>query len=439
MMMVGSAEKQKSLRPWAVLLGLFTLYAATNGIIMHTLPLMYPELIEEFGWTEIQVTLPATVFFVIGAITSPPAGVLLDRFSPRLIMIVGASGIVIAIALYSTVSALWQLVAIYAMLGVFLSMSGLVSNMLVLSRWFSRHRGRATGILLMASSLGGVVFPLVMGRGIEQFGWRHTMLGFAFIGAVMMLLPLLALIRNNPADLGLGPDGLVRSGTGDQPDGQTGEQRRIPPVAAGPTLREALSGQNFYLVAFATAAVWFAIIALVQHQSIYLGRDLGVDRALIPVIFSTFFASSVVGKLVFGLLSDRFRTDRVLASSIAVLIIGLVILRQADGQENFVLYAYAVIAGIGFSGAFTSIQLLIARFYAGRSYGKILAVLVLVDTLAGALGTRVIAEIRNSTESYLPAIDVLVVASLVAIGAILFMRNPDRVEQDLIKQENTST
>ena len=438
-MMSRSTEKQTSFRPWAVLLGLFSLYAASNGIIMHTLPLMYPELIEEFGWTEIQVTLPATVFFVIGAITSPPAGVLLDRFSPRLIMIVGASGIAIAIAMYSAVSALWQLVAIYAMLGVFLSMSGLVSNMLVLSRWFSRYRGRATGVLLMASSLGGVVFPLVMGRGIEQFGWRQTMLGFAIIGAVMMLLPLLTLIRNKPSDLGLGPDGLVRSSSVDQVAGQTGEERRVLPVPGGPTLREALAGRNFYLVALATAAVWFAIIALVQHQSIYLGKDLGIDRAQLPVIFSTFFASSVVGKLVFGLLSDRFRTDWVLASSIAVLIIGLLILRQADGQENLVLYVYAVIAGIGFSGAFTSIQLLIARFYAGQSFGKILAVLVLVDTLAGALGTRVIAEIRNSTDSYLPAIDVMVAVSLVAIVAILIMRNPERVQQDLIKQENTST
>ena len=48
---------------WTVLSGLFFIYMASNGIVMHTLPLLYPELIDSFGWTEAEVTLPATVFF----------------------------------------------------------------------------------------------------------------------------------------------------------------------------------------------------------------------------------------------------------------------------------------------------------------------------------------------------------------------------------------
>ena len=48
---------------WSVLAGLFFVYAASNGVLMHTVPLLYPELIREFGWTEAQVTLPATMLF----------------------------------------------------------------------------------------------------------------------------------------------------------------------------------------------------------------------------------------------------------------------------------------------------------------------------------------------------------------------------------------
>ncbi len=71
-------------RGWWVLAGLFFVYAASNGILMHTLPLTYPALMDEFGWTAAQVTTPATILFVIAAITSPPTGFLLDRFSARL-------------------------------------------------------------------------------------------------------------------------------------------------------------------------------------------------------------------------------------------------------------------------------------------------------------------------------------------------------------------
>ena len=47
-------------RKWSVLSGLFLVYMASNGITLHTLPLLYPELIETFGWRASEVTLPAT-------------------------------------------------------------------------------------------------------------------------------------------------------------------------------------------------------------------------------------------------------------------------------------------------------------------------------------------------------------------------------------------
>ena len=54
-------------KKWSVLSGLFLVYMASNGITLHTLPILYPELMEEFGWRESEVTLPATVFFIVGA------------------------------------------------------------------------------------------------------------------------------------------------------------------------------------------------------------------------------------------------------------------------------------------------------------------------------------------------------------------------------------
>ena len=118
-------------RKWIVLSGLFVIYMASNGITLHTLPLLYPELIESFGWQASEVTLPATVFFLIGAITSPPAGWLLDKYSPRKIIMVGSLTLSLALIGFSQVQGLWQLVAVYACLGVGLSLCGLVSNMVV--------------------------------------------------------------------------------------------------------------------------------------------------------------------------------------------------------------------------------------------------------------------------------------------------------------------
>ena len=108
------SENTTTLRRWVVLGGLFMIYMASNGITMHTLPLLYPELIETFGWSATQVTLPATILFVIGAFTSPPAGWLLDRFSPRIIILSGSIIMGVALIFYAQITALWQLVVIYA-------------------------------------------------------------------------------------------------------------------------------------------------------------------------------------------------------------------------------------------------------------------------------------------------------------------------------------
>ena len=71
-----------------------------------------------------------------------------------------------------------------------------------------------------------------------------------------------------------------------------------------------------------------------------------------------------------------------------MLAIALIALSQITASATASLYGYAVLAGFGFSGAFTCIQILIAEHYSGPLYGRTLATIILIDTLCGALGTQ---------------------------------------------------
>ncbi|MDG2459693.1 MAG: MFS transporter [Luminiphilus sp.] len=391
---------------WSVLSGLFLVYMASNGITLHTLPMLYPELMEEFGWRESEVTLPATVFFVVGAITSPPAGWLLDRYSSRVIIALGSLLLSLGLMGYSTTHTLWQLVAIYAVLGIALSLCGLVSNMVMLTSWFSAGRGRATGILLMASSLGGAIFPLMIGIGMEVLGWRHTIL-LAGIGvAVTMLMSSWLLLRDGRS---------LRAGRVSTSPTEA-LQQNTPSNGLFSVMRE----RRFLAIIFVTGSLWFIIIALTQHQSIFLARDVGLERGLLPSVFSLFFASSVLGKLAFGLLSDRFDLHKVMSGATLMLAASLVILSRVTAIDQQLVFFYAVLAGLGFSGAFTCIQILVAAHYAGTHYGRILAVVVLIDTLFGALGTRTIALIREWQGEYVSGL--LGMSALAATSALVVMR-----------------
>ena len=214
--------------------------------------------------------MPITLFFVIGAVTSPPAGWLLDRYSSRAIIGLGSTLLALGLMAYSAANSLWQLVAVYALQGLALSLCGLVSNMLMLTGWFDSGRGRATGILLMASSVGGALFPLAVGSGIEHLGWRQTVLLTGVGVSSIMLGSVWLLLR----------DGRRVMPDSPPPDSSSDPEQRFIPV---------LLTRRFAAIVFATGSLWFIIIALTQHQSIHLARDVGLERSYIPSVFSLFF------------------------------------------------------------------------------------------------------------------------------------------------------
>jgi sugar phosphate permease len=76
---------------WWVLLGIFIGYTALVGIQVYTLPLFYPELKSEFGWSEEGITLAATIFYLTGAFLTPLVSPLFDRYSARIFMIASRS------------------------------------------------------------------------------------------------------------------------------------------------------------------------------------------------------------------------------------------------------------------------------------------------------------------------------------------------------------
>jgi sugar phosphate permease len=396
---------------WWVLGGLFVMYAVSNGISNFTLPLLYPALMEEFGWNQAEVTRPAAIKFLFGSMYNLAVGFLLDRYAPRPIMGAGALLMVVGLVTMIFMAELWHFTVIYLLLAFGLSMCGLVPSMVTTSRWFVKYRGRAVGILLMASSFGGAVLPLVIRDQVAGGAWTTAVAVLAVIGFIGMFLPVLWPVRARPSDKGTTPDGLAPGEDGEQAAAQLG-------IAGGATLAEAARMPMFYLLLVATGILWFCITGVVQHQAIYLGKDQGIDGGTLAGMFSLFFWCSIFGKFIFGWLSDRFAKVNIMLMAICNLTVGLLILRFVEGAGIGVVYLYAVVYGIGFSGAFTMIQLMVAELFSGPTYGRILGVYVAVDTIAASAGIAVLGEIRVAADSYLPAIDMMLAMAVVALGCV---------------------
>jgi MFS family permease len=175
--------------------------------------------------------------------------------------------------------------------------------------------------------------------------------------------------------------------------------------------------------------LWFCITGVVQHQALYLGRDQGLSTEVLGNVFSLFFTCSVLGKFIFGWLSDHFPKFLIMLLAIVNLAAGLVILRFVDGAGIAMIYGYAVVFGIGFSGSFTMIQLTIAELFTGPTYGRILGIYVAVDTIAASAGIFALGTIRVAADSYIPAIDLMLFLSVVALACVL------AIKRELAKRE----
>jgi sugar phosphate permease len=410
---------------WFVLGGLFVMYAVSNGISTFTLPVFYSSFMDEYGWNQEEVTRPAAIKFLFASVYNLAVGFLLDRYAPRPIMGAGALIMVLGLVSFLFMDSLWHFTLIYLLIAFGLSMCGLVPSMLTVSRWFTKYRGRAVGILLMASSFGGAVLPKVIQVPLSEGDWRTAMMTLAVIGFVGMFLPVLWPVRSRPADKGLTPDGLPES----ESEGSSTKQIGI---VGGLPLAEVARLPVFYYLLVATGILWFCITGVTQHHAVYLERDAGYDRSTVIDVIFVFFLCAIIGKFAFGWLSDHINRLVVMILATANLGIGLVILRLVDGESTAMTYAYAVIYGIGFSGAFTMIQLTIAELFAGPTYGRILGVYVAVDTISGAAGIFTLGTIRVRLESYIPAIDLMLV--MVAIALLCVYAIKRAVDQGRARQ-----
>jgi sugar phosphate permease len=331
---------------WWVLLGIFSCYTALVGVQVYTLPLFYPALIKEFGWTSEDVTRPATIFFLTGAIITPFISSLFDRYSERHFMIAGSVITLTGLIAYRSMQTLTQMTVIYLIFALAQVCCGQVPTMLVVTRWFKRYRGIAVGVTLLGTSVGGAVFPLVVKSVLATGGWREAIFVLMIICAIMMILPLVFLIRSRPEDMHLQPDG-------DRAETETANLQAQQIKSEGPTLGKALRMPAFYLLAFATGSLWFCINGMIQHQTILLSTEKGVRMDILPVIISVFFWFSIVGRLFIGYLGDRIDKILIMLAAVICLIIGLLILRLSSAEHISSLYGYAVVYGFGFSGTFT--------------------------------------------------------------------------------------
>jgi sugar phosphate permease len=190
----------------------------------------------------------------------------------------------------------------------------------------------------------------------------------------------------------------------------------------------AIRSRTLWALAISSACLWYSITSVNSQATIFFEQDAGLSPARATVLYSAIFWCSVGGKFLFGALSDIVPKHKVMLVTASILVAGC-LLMFSNGPEGLQLtqninqlWLFAVVFGLGYGGSFTMIQLACVECFGQRALGKLLGVIIFVDSLGGAAGTFLSGKLSAAAGSYfVPFVAVTAVAA-VAVISVMFVR-----------------
>jgi MFS family permease len=388
-------SKINSKRQLIVIVATFLALLAIVGFALYGLPFFYDFYIKEFGWSRTVVTsgnalgknLIAPLFGFI-------AGWIIDRYGPRRMMMAGALMTGMALIGLSQMNSLGLFYLSYIFVALGYVFGGPLPCQVLISRWFTKNRGKAMGIAYLGIGTGFALVPQIAAALEKNVGWSHALVILGIM-IVIIALPFTFFIKdNNPV---------------------------ITPVSNTEPVRgvkSILTNPYFYVLAFGSMCSIAAVGGVNQNLKLYL-RDLSFTQAQAANIISLVAVMSLIGRVLMGWLADLFQRKKVMI--LIYLLVGLSISFLMVPDFPGRLYIFAVIFGIGLGGDYMIIPLMAGDLFGVRILGRVMGIILVADGIAESNMPMLVAHLRDSADNYVPGFFVLICVALAGALIISFL------------------
>ena len=352
---------------------------------------------DDFGVSVFAISAVASAGWVANGLAQPIVGKLTDRYGGRLVMGVSMLALGMATLVLAFATNIWMLAFVHAFV-----ISSVISGVMftpttvLVARWFRRRRGTAMGIVTAGGSVGGMVLVPFMAYVLLLGGWRVAM---GVVAGVMLLLALPALVfvvRGDPRDLGLSPDGMEPDAGSDA--AEAGGQRRGPlTVDRWPQcFRSAplwLLGGSYVVCGVTTAMVGVHFIPYASSEGIEVGTA--------ALAFGVLSFLNLLGVLGAGWLSDRMPRKNILALIYWVRAIAFLLLALLPGAYG--IWAFALVAGVSWLATVPLTSALASEIYGVKHLGVVVGLLTMVHQFGGAAAVLLAGASFTFLDTYSPA------------------------------------
>ena len=368
----------------------------------------------EFDWSYAQVSIAASIRGFETGILAPVVGYIIDRYSPRKLVFTG--GIIIALGLFllSRINSIIGLYGAFFLMAVGLSACSGIMLVVVVGNWFNKKVSIATGIAVSGGAVGGLLVPLVT-YTIDVLEWRMAMIVFGAI-SLAWILPLSLLIRRKPEEYGYLPDGADMS----QP--VSAENSNLPENNdKSMSVRQVLKSRVFWQIALGFMCHVLVITSVITHIMPYLS-SINIPRSTSSLVASGIPLVSILGRLSFGWLGDRFDLRRLAAIGCIITILGMWILGLVNSNNIWLLTTFVVFFGFGFGGPVPVNPTMLRKYFGRARLGIILGLCMGVMMIGMILGPPIAGWIFDTYGSYQNAWYIFM--GILFLGAVFLISTP---------------
>ncbi len=332
---------------------------------MFSLPVFLMPISRATGWSVTGVSSAMTVGFLAMALSSMIWGNLSDRVGPRRVVMIGSVALAASVALASRAPSLIAFQLIFGLLvggavaAIFAPMMACVTG------WFDTHRSLAVSLVSAGIGMAPIVMSPLAAWLVSIYDWRTCLLIIAAIVAVVMI-PAALLVRRPPAlDHGVAP-----AAAADEPN-------------AGMSVAEAVRTPQFIILLLTNFFCCATHSGPIFHTVSY-AVTCGIPLTAAVTIYSVEGLAGMGGRVVFGIVGDRFGAKR-------TMVVGLLL--QAFGalayffvRELAAFYAVAAFFGFIYAGVMPLYAVLARENFPLRIMGTVIGGTAMAGSLGMAIG-----------------------------------------------------
>lgn len=395
------------------LLGMFG-----NGSISQGFPRFFVPIRTELGLTSAQMSLVFSLARAEGSAGGPLVGWAVDRYGARPMILAGGLMAGIGTILLSRADSYWELLILFSGIISLGKSAGFGQTLMAaVNQWFIRRRSVAMSTLMTAFAGGGAFVVLLLNLGIQQIGWRDTIL-WTGVFIVVMTLPAAFFIRSRPEDMGLLPDGDVPAETG----GGTG--------LGGRGNRNSGDVSFSFRQAIATRTYWLIMVGAILRVSVTNGMLVhvfpimtlrGISENEAAAWVAAMFFLGIPLRFIMGVTSGKFRGNVLLAIGMVIGAVGMGGLWLGPGVIGLLLF----VVGIAIVEGITSVNWLMLSDYYGRArFATLMGFMSLFMNVGMFISPYASGLVFDRTGSYYWVLAVFTPLYLVSAVAFLFATRP---------------